>query len=108
MTAPIWGPSPRQVYADNSANTAANNVAALKVNRAGDTITGNLRVNGELLAAANYLRFSTTGGPGYIQWSGGGSYDLGGGGRIWHTGNLLPIHERADSCGRRRRGHGGR
>ena len=26
-----------------------------------------------------------------IQWGGGGSYTLGGGGTIWHTGNLLPI-----------------
>ena len=66
-------------------------IADPKVNRAGDTMTGPLTVNGELVAAAGYLRFSYSGGPGYIQWNGGGSYGLGGGGTIWHTGNLNPI-----------------
>ena len=73
------------------ANTAAANAAAPKVNRAGDTMTGPLTVNGELVAAAAYLRFQYNGSPGYIQWNGGGSYGLGGGGTIWHTGNLSPV-----------------
>ena len=54
------------------------------------TVNGNLQTNGELLAAAGYIRFTTPGGPGYLQWSGGGNYALGGGGTIWHTGNLAP------------------
>jgi hypothetical protein len=58
--------------------------------RSGGTITGALTVNGELVAAAGYLRFTTSGGPGYIQFNGGGSYALGGGGTIYHTGNLNP------------------
>ena len=73
------------------ANTAAANAAAPKVNRSGDTMTGGLTVNGELVAAANYLRFQSSGGPGYIIWQGGGSYTLGGGGVIWHNGNLNPV-----------------
>jgi hypothetical protein len=73
------------------ANTAAANAAAPKVNRAGDTMTGGLTVNGELIAASNYLRFGSSGGPGYIIWQGGGTYGLGGGGTIWHNGNLNPV-----------------
>jgi hypothetical protein len=73
------------------ANTAAANAAAPKVNRAGDTMTGGLTVNGELVAATNYLRFTYSGSPGYIQWGGGGTYYLGGAGNIWHTGNLNPV-----------------
>jgi hypothetical protein len=80
-----------QAFANNAANTYANNAAAPKVNRAGDTITGGLTVNGELIASANYLRFQYSGSPGYIQWNGGANYGLGGGGTIWHTGNLNPI-----------------
>lgn len=80
-------------YANSVAATQAANYAAPKVNRAGDTITGNLQVNGELIAAATYLRFQYSGSPGYIIWSGGGSYSLGGGGVIWHTGNLNPIQD---------------
>ena len=80
-----------QAFANSAASTAATNAAAPKVNRAGDTITGDLTVNGEMVAAAGYLRFQSSGGPGYIQWSGGGSYALGGGGTIWHTGNLNPV-----------------
>jgi hypothetical protein len=54
------------------------------------TVNGNLQANGEMLAAAGYLRFTTPGGPGYIQWNGGGNYALGGGGTIWHSGNFNP------------------
>lgn len=78
-------------YVENRAEAWAAQYAAPKVNRAGDTITGALQVNGELLAAQNYLRFTYSGSPGYIQWNGGGTYTLGGGGNIWHTGNLNPI-----------------
>jgi len=56
----------------------------------GGTVTGALAVNGELLAAANYVRFGTTGGPAYILWGGAGVYTLGGGGTIYHTGNFNP------------------
>jgi hypothetical protein len=61
------------------------------VNKAGDTITGGLSVNGELVAAAGYLRFGTPGGPGYIQYSGGATYFLGSAGNIWHSGNITPV-----------------
>lgn len=80
-----------QAFANNAASTAAAAAAAPKVNRAGDTMTGGLTVNGELVAATNYLRFGYSGSGGYIIWQGGGSYALGGGGTIWHTGTLNPI-----------------
>lgn len=76
-----------QAYAESRASAWA----ATRLPLAGGTITGNLTVNGELVAASAYLRFQYSGSPGYIQWNGGGSYGLGGGGTIWHTGNLLPI-----------------
>jgi hypothetical protein len=82
-----------RAFTTTTANDAAAAAAAPKVNRAGDTITGSLTVNGELVARAAYLRFQSSGGPGYILWSGGGSYSLGGGGAIWHTGNLNPIQD---------------
>jgi hypothetical protein len=58
------------------------------VNKAGDTITGGLTVNGELVAVTNYIRFGASGSAGYLIWGGGSSYSLGGAGTIWHTGNL--------------------
>ena len=73
------------------ANTAASNAAGARLPLTGGTITGGLTVNGEMTVATAYLRFQYSGSPGYIQWNGGGSYGLGGGGTIWHTGNLLPI-----------------
>ena len=63
---------------------------ALKLPLTGGIVTGNLKVNGELLAAAGYIRFTTTGGQGYLQWNGGASYVLGGAGTIWHSGNFTP------------------
>lgn len=75
-------------YVENRAEAWAAQYAAPKVNRAGDTITGALQVNGELIVAATYLRFNYSGSPGYLLWNGGGSYTLGGGGVIWHNGNL--------------------
>jgi hypothetical protein len=80
-----------QAYVEQRASDWAHYVADPKVNRAGDTMTGGLTVNGELVAAATYLRFNYSGSPGYIIWQGGGSYALGGGGAIWHTGNLNPV-----------------
>lgn len=80
-------------YVENRAQAWAAAYADPKVNRAGDTITGGLTVNGELVAAATYLRFNYSGSPGYISWQGGGSYLLGGGGTIWHDGNLRPISD---------------
>lgn len=85
------GPLATQAYTNTTANAAAAAAAAPKVNRAGDTMTGGLTVNGELVAAQAYVRFQSSGGPGYIIWNSGGSYSLGGGGVIWHTGNLNPI-----------------
>jgi hypothetical protein len=61
-----------------------------KLPLAGGSITGNLQVNGELIAVQNYLRFGASGGPGYIMWNGGANYSLGGGGTIWHSGNFNP------------------
>lgn len=78
-------------YVEQRASDWAHAVADPKVNRSGDTMTGGLTVNGELVAATTYLRFQSSGGPGYIIWQGGGSYYLGGGGTIWHTGNLNPV-----------------
>jgi len=63
---------------------------ALKVNRAGDTITGPLTVNGELTAVTNYIRFVTPGSGGYLQWLGGSTYSVGGS-TVWHSSNLTPI-----------------
>src|SRR4029077_13571114 len=72
-------------------DTTAANAAAGKVNRSGDTITGNLQVNGEIGSAANIMRFGAIGSsPGYLQWNGGGNYTLGGGGTVWHSGNFNP------------------
>jgi hypothetical protein len=80
-----------QAYVETRAAAWAHAIADPKVNRAGDTMTGGLTVNGELVAAAGYLRFGSSGSPGYIIWQGGPSYGLGGGGTIWHTGNITPI-----------------
>jgi len=82
------GPLATQAYTNTTANAAAAAAAAPKVDRAGDTITGGLTVNGELVAAATYLRFTSSGSGGYIQWNGGATYTLGSAGTIWHTGNL--------------------
>ena len=78
-------------YVETRAAAWAHAIADPKVNRAGDTMTGGLTVNGELVAATAYLRFQSSGGPGYIIWNGGASYSLGGGGTIWHSGNLVPV-----------------
>jgi hypothetical protein len=79
------GIAPKQ-YVD----TTVNNMGNLKVNRAGDTVTGALTVNGELCATNSYIRFTTPGSGGFLQWSGGSTY-LAGGSTIWHTGNLNPV-----------------
>jgi len=81
-----------QAYVEQRASDWAHAIADPKVNRAGDTMTGGLTVNGELVAAQNYLRFGSAGGPRYIQWS-GTNYYLGSAGDIWHTGNLNPIKD---------------
>lgn len=73
-------------YADTTATAAASS----KLPLTGGTITGGLTVNGELLATANYIRFGTSGGAAYLQWNSGGTYTLGGGGTIWHSGNFNP------------------
>ena len=71
----------------DAGDTAVSNA---KVSKAGDTMTGPLTVNGELVAVQNYLRFGVTGGPGYIIYTGPGAYSLGGAGTIYHTGNFNP------------------
>lgn len=73
-------------YTDTVALTAG----ADKLPLAGGTITGNLQVNGELVAVQNYIRFGYSGSPGYLQWGGGSTYSLGGAGTIWHSGNFNP------------------
>jgi len=72
------------------ADATAVNAASSKLPISGGTITGNLQVNGELIAVANYIRFGNSGGPGYLLWQGGGNYLLGGGGTVWHSGNFNP------------------
>lgn len=58
---------------------------------AGGTITGGLTVNGPLLAVySNALYFGSLASGSYIQWGGGSTYYLGGGGYIWHSGNFNP------------------
>jgi len=91
-TSPV---APTPAAADNSTKLAT--TAFVKANTpsgflplTGGTITGGLTVNGELVAATNYLRFGSSGSQGYIIWSGGASYSLGGAGAIWHSGNFTP------------------
>jgi hypothetical protein len=79
------------------ADATAVNAASSKLPIAGGTITGNLQVNGELIAVQNYIRFGNSGGPGYLIWNGGGNYALGGGGTIWHSGNLTPSAVTSDA-----------
>ena len=56
-----------------------------------ETVSGNLQVGGEIGVTSNILRFGAVGSsPGYIQWNGGGTYTLGSGGTVWHTGNFNP------------------
>ena len=70
-------------YTDTAANS--------KLPLAGGTITGNLQVNGEIGGGANIVRFGAIGSsPGYLQWNGGSTYTLGGGGTVWHSGNFNP------------------
>ena len=52
-------------------DTAANSAAASKLPLAGGTITGNLAVNGELIAVQNYVRFGSSGSPYYLGYLGG-------------------------------------
>jgi hypothetical protein len=74
---------------------------AARVPIAGGTITGSLGVQGSLTVNGNVqvgneigaalYRFGSIGSsPAYIQWNGGGTYTLGGGGTIWHSGNFNP------------------
>ena len=71
------------------ADATAVNAAASKLPIAGGIVTGNLQVNGELCAAANFIRFTTPGSGGYINWTGGTTYTAGGN-VIWHSGNFTP------------------
>lgn len=71
---------------------ATKQYADTKLPLAGGTVTGSLQVNGELGSAANIVRFGAIGSsPGYLQWNGGGTYTLGGGGTVWHSGNFNPV-----------------
>jgi len=55
------------------------------------TVNGNAQVAGEIGASSNVYRFGSVGSsPGFLQWNGGGTYTLGGGGTIWHSGNFNP------------------
>jgi hypothetical protein len=75
------GPLATQAYAESRAQAWANTRLPL----AGGTITGDLVVNGRVNTQSNLYYFQWGG---YIQWNGGGTYTLGGGGTIYHTGNL--------------------
>jgi len=75
-----------QAYVENRAQAWAAQYAAPKVNRAGDTMSGALTLP-YAIATSNVYYFGPS-AAGYIIWNGGGSYSLGGGGGIWHTGNL--------------------
>lgn len=79
-------------YVEDRAAAWAHAIADPKVNRAGDTMTGGLTVNGELVAAQNYIRFGSAGGPRYVQWD-GTNYNFGSSGAAWHTGNLNPVQD---------------
>jgi hypothetical protein len=54
------------------------------------TVNGNTQVNGNFGSGSNTVFFGAIGGNGYIQWQGGSTYVLGGGGTIWHSGNFNP------------------
>jgi cytoskeletal protein CcmA (bactofilin family) len=54
------------------------------------TATSHLSVDGELYAHRLQIWFGPAGTTGYISWVGGGNYDCGNGGRIWHSGNFNP------------------
>jgi hypothetical protein len=91
-----WTNNNLDVWVDNTnigtlaTQAFANNAANSKLPLAGGVITGNLQVNGELLAAQNLIRFSYSGSPAYLLWQGAANYLLGGGGTIWHSGNFNP------------------
>jgi len=72
------------------ADAAAAGAAASKLPIAGGTITGALQVNGHFGAGQNLIYFGNIGSGGYLQWQGGGTYVLGGGGTVWHSGNFNP------------------
>ncbi len=78
------GIAPKQ-YVD----TSVTNMGNLKVNRAGDTMTGALTLPFSI-ATSNIYYFRSD-AAGWLQWNGGGTYSLGQGGTIWHTGNLNPV-----------------
>lgn len=86
-----FGEAATTAYVEQRASDWAHAVADPKVNRSGDTMTGYLAVNGELIAVAGYIRFNNSGSGGYVQWNGGGTYTFGSGGTAWHSGNLRPI-----------------
>jgi hypothetical protein len=72
------------------ADATALNAASSKLPIAGGTISGSLQVSGNLGVGSQALFLGAIGGPGYIQWQGGATYVLGGGGTIWHSGNFNP------------------
>jgi len=71
------------------ADTTAVNAAASKLPLAGGTVTGNLQVNGQLLAVSNAIIFNASNSGAYLQWVGGSTYSLGGA-TVWHSGNFNP------------------
>lgn len=82
-----------QVKADPTValGIATKQYADTKLPLTGGAISGNLRVNGELLAVSNYIRFGISGGSGYITYSSPNVYVVGPGGyTIWHSGNFNP------------------
>ncbi|MHC2250033.1 pyocin knob domain-containing protein [Bradyrhizobium elkanii] len=86
---------------DNAAQARANigaqaNLGYTPLNKAGDTVTGNLSVNGTTISGGNLWAYGgvlylNSGGTGYLQYMGGAAYYLGSAGYIWHAGNVNPV-----------------
>lgn len=82
-----FGEAATTAYVEQRASDWAHAVADPKVNRAGDTVTGDLSAS-RFNSNSNIYYFQWGG---YLQWNGGGTYTFGGGGTAWHTGNLAPV-----------------
>lgn len=86
---------------DNAAQARANigaqaTLGYTPANKAGDAFTGNVSTSGSFIATGYVWSYGgvcylNSGGTAYIQAQGGGSYYLGSGGVIWHTGNINPV-----------------
>ncbi|WFU52319.1 pyocin knob domain-containing protein [Bradyrhizobium pachyrhizi] len=86
---------------DNAAQARSNigaqaNLGYTPANKAGDTFTGTVTTNVNLIAGGNVWSYGgvvylNSGSTGYLQYQGGMSYYLGSAGYIWHSGNINPV-----------------